>query len=59
MIVFTCYNGSMSTNSGSGPTVISDGFKMHRDVDFFLRLHRHLPDQFWHVPTGRMQLQTG
>lgn len=27
------------------PTIIQD-FKAQRDVDFFLRLHRHLPDSF-------------
>lgn len=27
-------------------TVIKDAFKAQRDVDFFLRLHRHLPDNF-------------
>ena len=29
------------------PTIIhKDAFKAQRDVDFFLRLHRHLPDRF-------------
>lgn len=26
--------------------IIQDPFKAQRDVDFFLRLHRHLPDGF-------------
>ena len=30
----------------SDPHVLNDPFRMQRDVDFFLRLHRHLPDDY-------------
>ena len=34
-------------------TIINDPFKYQRDVEFFLRLHRHLPDQICGgSPTG-------